>query len=69
MRMEIFTFQLSIEKKEKLFRILTGGGRAQSSAVGHLGMTSRKYGATQSSNVNEFMSVYFLVQPMMSPRL
>ena len=59
-----FTFQLSIDSKEKTIPYFIKA--AQSSAVGHLGMTSRKP-ATQSSNVNEFMSVYFLVQPMMSP--
>ena len=59
-----FTFQLSLESKDKTIPYFIKA--AQSSAVGHLGMTSRKP-ATQSSNVNEFMSVYFLVQPMMSP--
>ena len=59
-----FTFQLSLESKDKTIPYYIKA--AQSSAVGHLGMTSRKP-ATQSSNVNEFMSVYFLVQPMMSP--
>ena len=59
-----FTFQLSVDSKEKTIPYFIKA--AQSSAVGHLGMTSRKP-ATQSSNVNEFMSVYFLVQPMMSP--
>ena len=59
-----FTFQLSLDSKEKTIPYFIKA--AQSSAVGHLGMTSRKP-ATQSSNVNEFMSVYFLVQPMMSP--
>ena len=33
---------------------------------GHYGMVSRK-NATASSNVNEFLSVYFLVQPPMKP--
>ena len=59
-----FTFQRSLESKDKTIPYFIKA--AQSSAVGHLGMTSRKP-ATQSSNVNEFMSVYFLVQPMMSP--
>ena len=34
--------------------------------IGHYGMTTRK-NATASSNVNEFLSVYFLVQPPMKP--
>ena len=34
--------------------------------TGHYGMVSRK-NATASSNVNEFLSVYFLVQPPMTP--
>ena len=59
-----FTFQIALDKKENLIPYYIKG--AQASAVGHLGMTSRKP-ATQSSNVNEFMSVYFLVQPDMTP--
>ena len=59
-----FTFQIALDKKENLIPYYIKG--AQTSAVGHLGMTSRKP-ATQSSNVNEFMSVYFLVQPDMTP--
>ena len=34
--------------------------------IGHYGMVSRK-NATASSNVNEFLSVYFLVQDSMTP--
>ena len=59
-----FTFQIALDKKENIIPYYIKG--AQTSAVGHLGMTSRKP-ATQSSNVNEFMSVYFLVQPDMTP--
>lgn len=59
-----FTFQIALNKKENIIPYYIKG--AQASAVGHLGMTSRKP-ATQSSNVNEFMSVYFLVQPDMTP--
>ena len=59
-----FTFQIALEKKDNLIPYYIRG--AQTSAAGHLGMTSRKP-ATQSSNVNEFMSVYFLVQPDMTP--
>ena len=33
---------------------------------GHLGMTTRK-DSTASSNVNEFLTVYFLVNPAMTP--
>ena len=59
-----FTFQIALNKKENIIPYYIRG--AQASAIGHLGMSSRKP-ATQSSNVNEFMSVYFLVQPDMSP--
>lgn len=59
-----FTFQIALNKKENIIPYYIKG--AQASAVGHLGMSSRKP-ATQSSNVNEFMSVYFLVQPDMTP--
>ena len=59
-----FTFQIALNKKENIIPYYIRG--AQASAIGHLGMTSRKP-ATQSSNVNEFMSVYFLVQPDMTP--
>ena len=60
-----FFFQIAKGKKENLLPYYIKG--AQTTAVGHLGMTSRKP-ATQSSNVNEFMSVYFLVQPDMTPQ-
>ena len=59
-----FTFQIALNKKENIIPYYIRG--AQASAIGHLGMSSRKP-ATQSSNVNEFMSVYFLVQPDMTP--
>tara|TARA_B100002019_G_scaffold250908_1_gene231031 strand:+ start:358 stop:1719 length:1362 start_codon:yes stop_codon:yes gene_type:complete len=59
-----FRFQLAIGKKENI--VPYGIRAAQTSAAGHLGMTSRK-SATQSSNVNEFLSVYFLAQPDMDP--
>ena len=59
-----FFFQIALNKKENIIPYYIKG--AQTTAVGHLGMTSRKP-ATQSSNVNEFMSVYFLVQPDMTP--
>ena len=59
-----FTFQIALNKKENIIPYYIRG--AQTSAIGHLGMSSRKP-ATQSSNVNEFMSVYFLVQPDMTP--
>ena len=58
-----YKFQLASDKVQDLpYGIET----TKKQVKGHLGMTSRK-DSTASSNVNEFLTVYFLVNPPMTP--
>ena len=58
-----YKFQLASDKAQDLpYGIET----TKKQVKGHLGMTSRK-DSTASSNVNEFLTVYFLVNPSMTP--
>ena len=58
-------FQITDKSKNDIpFGVATTAQKIH--VTGHYGMTSRK-NATASSNVNEFLSVYFLVQPPMKP--
>ena len=58
-------FQITNKQKEDIpFGVATTAQKIH--VTGHYGMVSRK-NATASSNVNEFLSVYFLVQPPMNP--
>ena len=58
-----YKFQLASDKTQDLpYGIET----TKKQVKGHLGMTSRK-DSTASSNVNEFLTVYFLVNPSMTP--
>ena len=58
-------FQITDKQKKDLpFGVATTAQKIH--VTGHYGMVSRK-NATASSNVNEFLSVYFLVQPSMTP--
>ena len=58
-------FQITDKQKKDLpFGVATTAQKIH--VTGHYGMVSRK-NATASSNVNEFLSVYFLVQPPMNP--
>ena len=58
-------FQITDKQKKDLpFGVATTAQKIH--VTGHYGMVSRK-NATASSNVNEFLSVYFLVQPPMTP--
>ena len=58
-------FQITDKQKKDLpFGVATTAQKIH--VTGHYGMVSRK-NATASSNVNEFLSVYFLVQPPMKP--
>ena len=58
-------FQITDKQKKDLpFGVATTAQKIH--VTGHYGMVSRK-NATASSNVNEFLSVYFLVQPLMTP--
>ena len=58
-----YKFQLAISKTEDLpYGIETTKRQVR----GHLGMTTRK-DSTASSNVNEFLTVYFLVNSAMTP--
>ena len=58
-------FQITDKQKNDLpFGVATTAQKIH--VTGHYGMVSRK-NATASSNVNEFLSVYFLVQPPMNP--
>ena len=58
-------FQITDKSKNDIpFGVATTAQKIH--VIGHYGMTTRK-NATASSNVNEFLSVYFLVQPPMKP--
>ena len=58
-----YKFQLASDKVQDLpYGIET----TKRQVKGHLGMTTRK-DSTASSNVNEFLTVYFLVNPPMTP--
>ena len=58
-------FQITDKSKNDIpFGVATTAQKIH--VIGHYGMTTRK-NATASSNVNEFLSVYFLVQPSMKP--
>ena len=58
-------FQITDKQKNEIpFGVATTAQKIH--VVSHYGMSSRK-NATASSNVNEFLSVYFLVQPQMNP--
>ena len=58
-------FQITDKQKKDLpYGVATTAQKIH--VTGHYGMVSRK-NATASSNVNEFLSVYFLVQPPMNP--
>ena len=58
-----YKFQLASDKAQDLpYGIET----TKKQVKGHLGMTSRK-DSTASSNVNEFLTVYFLINPSMTP--
>ena len=58
-----YKFQLASDKVQDLpYGIET----TKRQVKGHLGMVSRK-DSTASSNVNEFLTVYFLVNPLMTP--
>ena len=58
-------FQITDKQKKDLpFGVATTAQKIH--VTGHYGMVSRK-NATASSNVNEFLSVYFLVQSPMNP--
>ena len=58
-------FQITDKSKNDIpFGVATTAQKIH--VLGHYGMTTRK-NATASSNVNEFLSVYFLVQPLMKP--
>ena len=58
-----YKFQLASDKAQDLpYGIET----TKRQVKGHLGMTTRK-DSTASSNVNEFLTVYFLVNPSMTP--
>ena len=58
-------FQITDKQKKDLpFGVATTAQKIH--VQSHYGMTSRK-NATASSNVNEFLSVYFLIQPSMEP--
>jgi len=58
-----YKFQLASDKTQDL---PYGIEITKRQVKGHLGMTSRK-DSTASSNVNEFLTVYFLVNPPMTP--
>tara|TARA_Y100001938_G_scaffold92786_1_gene127214 strand:+ start:509 stop:1855 length:1347 start_codon:yes stop_codon:yes gene_type:complete len=59
-----FMFQLAVDKKSILpFGIKT----TKKQVKGHLGMATRK-DSTASSNVNEFLTVYFLKNKAMTPK-
>jgi len=58
-------FQITDKSKNEIpYGVATTAQKTH--VIGHYGMVSRK-NATASSNVNEFLSVYFLVQPPMKP--
>ena len=59
-----FLFQLALDKKSEL---PYGVQLTKKAIKGHLGMVTRK-NSTASSNVNEFLTVYFLVNKHMDPK-
>ena len=59
-----YLFQLALDTQSDL---AFGIKATKRQVKGHLGMATRK-DSTASSNVNEFLTVYFLVNPQMNPK-